>query len=161
MSKGHENAQDRWTGELAQHLRQIPTEYAQASSELKRAQEAFYEVFAGAVADRLNAVLEHLPSSTLVERQRVATWCNQELRRLKLAIRDPHTGHPAILVADLHDAVQDQSRCRFRLQVRDPSGRTRRFPAVDSGPLRLQLMEASPRREPFAKAHTKPPRTRG
>jgi hypothetical protein len=117
---------------------------------------AFREVTAEVLGPRLNAHLNSIPQDTLVEKQALATWLNEQLRAIGLAIKCPKTGLPGILKADFKDSAND-SVSRFRVEVWDP-GRGR-YQSFSSNTLwDLTLMEAPPRRESLSRGFRRPGR---
>ena len=138
------NKEKRWTKEIGKLFASLPKDYPQARKAVGELSHSFHRGLADAIGPGFNAHLQTMPHDTYEEKQAISSWCNHELRNLRLAIRCPRTHRPAILLADLRG--HDDGASRFRLEIRDERGRKIRtyssseLPAVD-------LMEDPPRRE--------------
>jgi hypothetical protein len=111
--------------------------------------EAIHQEIAAALEPTLNKHLHSIDSSHAEAKRRLCTETNRQLRNLGLAIRDHRTGRPAILVADARTASDDKGR--FRLELRDETGRIIRTLSSPTLPDHLELMEDSIREEPLAR----------
>ena len=137
-----------WQKVFSTLLDRLPTDYTAAYPQLLELRSIFHHELASCMQARLNEHLTKLELDSYQQKQGIATWVNQQLREVGLAIRDPKTGRPATLVADTRDANDELGR--FRFDVRDDDGRTRRTFTSNTLPL-LELMEDEVRREAFAK----------
>lgn len=126
----------------------LPADYEEFTAAARALGRCFHCELATAMQPRLNSHLRTLPSDTYAEKQYIATWVNEQLRELGLAIRCPKTGKPANLIADVQ--AGEDSASRFRLDVRtDEGGRTRTFSSRDL--FDLELMEDATRQEPLSR----------
>jgi hypothetical protein len=112
---------------------------------------------ASALVPLFNVHVQSLPAESIQQKRDIASWCNRELHELNLAIRCPRTNKPAILVADTR--YDGDIKGRFRLSVRDEGGHLIRSGSWSDVPT-LELIQASPRLEPFAKRGDSRPRGR-
>ena len=135
------DSQDR--GVLADLPEDYPV-YFKAASELRH---HFHTELAAGLQTRLNRHLQGMAQETYDEKRALATWVNEQLRSLGLAIKCPKTGRPGSLLADFKDSEGDVSR--FRLEVRDEHGGKTRI-VVGRHLAELELMEDAPRQEPLA-----------
>lgn len=103
---------------------------------------------ATALQDVFNARLGEMPKTDYRQKQALASWVNSQLRELGFAIQCPKTGRPAILIADLRDAEDQQGR--FRLEIRTVEGRRIRTMSATELPS-LTLIEDEPRAEGLSK----------
>ena len=149
-----EPEETKWRARFRRMMRDLPADFERAKPLAEAMNRAFHAELATAIGPRLDARLQALPQDTYAERQAVSTWCNQELRNLRLCIRCPKTGRPAILLADI--SGREGAIPRFRLQVRDVQGQiSRSWSAREL--VDFELMEDPPRREGLArwrKTHT-------
>ncbi|HZL26968.1 MAG TPA: hypothetical protein VFC39_10590 [Acidobacteriaceae bacterium] len=114
----------------------------------------FREATAGFLEQRLNEHLKTMAQDTLAEKQTLATWVNEQLRAVGLAVKCPKTSLPGILKADFKDGAND-SLSRFRVKVWDP--RRGRYQSFSSNTLwDLTLVEAPPRRESLSRGFRRP-----
>jgi hypothetical protein len=121
--------------------------YQQVQAALANVRKQVQAAIAETLTPALNAHLDAQPQDTYSEKRHLASWVNHELHQLGLNIRCPLTGLPAILVADRRGDADEPSR--FRLEVRDGTGRKRRTYCSQKLPV-LDLVEEPPRRENFA-----------
>ncbi len=121
----------------------LPASYADAYTLILEKSQQFRAQVASVLAPRLNAHLKTLPQDNYADKQALATWVNNELRQLGLAIRCPKTGKPATLVADSRGQGE---YARFRLDVRGDDGRHLRTMTSTTLP-EFELIEDEPRRE--------------
>lgn len=96
----------------------------------------------------LNQRLRSTPHGTYEEKQSAASWINNTIRPLGLAVRCPNTGRPGIVVADRQGGVDDVGR--FRVEIRDEHGGRARTASSKFLP-DFELMVDLPRPEPLAK----------
>lgn len=123
-------------------------EYVAASKDLALLDNLVREEIAERLAGPLNAYLHTAPQDTHEQRQEIAAWVNAQLRSRHLAIRDPESGWPAILIANRGGKSGNVSR--FWLQTRDQIGKTRRSMGVATLP-DLVLMPDTERVEPLSR----------
>jgi hypothetical protein len=122
--------------------------YAGQVAALRRLRAAFHEEVAEAFAPVFNNALAASPHDDIETKRTLCSAANETLKSLGLAIRDPKTGNPAIVVADFRSADEDAGR--FRLEVREPGGRVIR--TLSSAALvEFELREASIRQEPLSR----------
>jgi hypothetical protein len=131
--------------ELFAHL---PAEYPPAAPRIRQVQRVFYDALTTAVEPLLRAYLNTLPSHSYTDKRALVSWLNRELREeLGLCLRDPATGRPALLSADVRYGGSDESR--FRLEVAEGEGRRKAHTGYDLP--EIKLMRARPRREPLSR----------
>ena len=133
---------------VALALQDLPADYEGRYQALKTFQNEIRTEVAVLLQPVLQEQAAAMPIDTYAEKQHVSTWVNSQLRELGLAIRCPHTGRPAILVADLRDAETQSSR--FRYAIRDERGRQTKTVSSKQLP-DLELMADDPRQESRAK----------
>jgi hypothetical protein len=144
---------DGWRTPKGERLRDLPFEYAECYRALVELSHDFRQEVADVLQPRLNRQLQTMAQDTYEEKRLLASWVNNELHQIGLAIKCPKTGKPATLVADIRGGRTDSSR--FRLDVRNDDGRHIRTVTVNQLP-ELELIEDEPRREGLAR-----PRGRG
>ncbi len=152
MGQEEENSgESKWATLVQSQLARLPAEYAQRYAAASEMRHAFQSKLAESLQESLNEHLKTVPQDTLIEKQALASWVNEQLRLQGLAIRCPKTGLPAILVADFKDA-QSEDISRFRLEVRDP--RRGRYKSFSSGGLfEFTLIEDLPRQESMSRRY--------
>ncbi len=133
---------------VALALRVLPADYEGRYQALKTFQNEIRTEVAVLLQPVLQEQAAAMPMDTYAEKQHVSMWVNSQLRELGLSIRCPHTGRPAILVADLRDAETQSSR--FRYAIRDERGRQTKTVSSKQFP-DLELMADEPRQESRAK----------
>lgn len=133
---------------LRESLAATPNDYSECYKIVSHLLHTFRSDVAALLGPRLNEALKGKPQDTYDEKQALASWVNNELRQLGLAIRDPNSGKPAILVADVKGGVDSPSR--FRFEIRGEDGTRKRTFSSRSLP-ELELMEDELRREPLSK----------
>ena len=144
-----EDVQQRaWRKVFGTLVASLPADYPGFTATAAEMDRCLRSEVAAALQSRLNAHLLSFPHETYAEKQEIASWVNEELRRLGLAIRCPKTGEPAILVADVQGGVDSPSR--FRLEITDKDGRRARTFSSRNLP-ELELREDTVRPEPFAR----------
>jgi len=139
-----QDKQSEWIENTRVLLASLPPDYAASHAEIVAFRHSFQAELAHALQARLNEHIKTAPQDSYEEQHLLATWINRELRLLGLAIKDPKTGRPAIVVVDNQDA--QHAKTRFRLQVRDGSGRQIKTLA-STRMFDLALMEQYPREE--------------
>lgn len=142
--------QEPWQAAIRQRLfASLPEEFAGRYKLVTRINHAFRAELAATLQGSLNDHLAAMPQDSLAEKQALASWVNEHLRLLGLAVRCPKTGLPGTLLADFQDAAHEDTT-RFRVEVRDRTGR--RFKSYTSPSLfDLTLIEDTPRQEPLAR----------
>lgn len=130
-------------------------DYDRLIVELRELSELTRQEMAERLAPALTQRVKSMRQLTYEDKQRVATWINNEIRPLGLAVKCPATGQPGILIVDLGGAAGDVSR--FRVESHDASGkRIRKFLAGELHT--IDLVPAMPRGE--GAARPKSPRLR-
>jgi hypothetical protein len=104
---------------LSSGIRRMPVtpagiDYGAVARQLDDADQRFRRTVAEHLEAAINDHLGNLAQATYAQKQELARWVNNELRRFGLAIKCPKTGLPAILLAD----PGDDDRGRFQLDVR-------------------------------------------
>lgn len=122
--------------------------YPQQVDRLRRLRNAFHDELATVFAPAFNDALQAMTHEDIDAKRALCSAANETLKSLGLSIRDPKTRHPAILVADFRSA--DEEAGRFRLEVREPSGRVIRTLSSPTLP-KFELCEAPIRQESFAR----------
>lgn len=117
---------------------------------LQALRNIFLEELAIVLTQPLNQYLRERVTDDLAERRELASTTNAWLRSLGLAIRCPRTGSPGILVVDFKNP-QHPDVTRFRIEIRDAHGRTRRHYTANALP-DLELIPDTPRAEPLARS---------
>ena len=140
--------QRAWRNAFETLIEGLPEKYLGFASAAQKLENALRTELAAAIQPRLNVHIRSLPHETYAEKQTVASWVNDELRQLGLAIRCPRTGQPAILIADVQGGIDSASR--FRLEIRGIDGsRTRTICSREM--LELEIMVDAIRPEPFSR----------
>jgi hypothetical protein len=123
-------------------------DYSIVFEEAKRTLHSAKQEIIAALTPALNAALAAMPHESYIDKQETASWVNGQLREVGLAVKCPKTGRPGILVADVKGGESEVSR--FRLEIRDKSGRRTRTWSSQGVPT-LELMQDAAREEPLAK----------
>lgn len=119
-------------------MQDLPDEFGQLCDRLRVARRIFHEELGRALASPLTEEAGKRPQDELHEKRTLASWLNDLVRSLGLAIECPKTGKPSTLIADWRDGEQDASR--YRLQIIDDRGRQTRSYTSRSLPV-LKLCE--------------------
>lgn len=152
LREGAEESAERRRTMVRAALAHAPDDYAACQKLVADLSHVFRREIAEVLGPRLNDVIKAMPQETYVEKQALASWVNNELRQLGLAIRDEKTRRPAILVADVKGGVESPSR--FRFEVREDNGTKTRTFTSRTLPT-LELMEDKVRSESFARQSRK------
>lgn len=118
----------------------MPPGFQDSIDDLLAIREIFQRELARAVEPRLNSQIEQMPRSTVDECRLTAARCNEWLRRLGLAIRDPRTGRAGVLLADAKAGHSPDPR--FRIQTRSQGQESRTNVSAEHP--RLELIPAEP-----------------
>jgi hypothetical protein len=147
-SGGAENIESEWRRLTQQLLATLPRDYQSCRRTLAALSHAFRNELAEAFEGHLNTYIQTLPQQTYQERKVIASFVNEELRELGLAIKCPRSGRPAILIADVKNSTDGTGR--FRLESRNDGGHKYRT-RTSSKLFALNLIEDSPRKEGMAR----------
>lgn len=79
---------------------ELPFDFAARRKILIRAFDMAREEIAKAFEPVLNEVAAKMPQATYEEKKELAKWVNAELRRFGLAIKNPHSGKPCLLMGN-------------------------------------------------------------
>lgn len=126
-----------WIVYLRHDLAALPADYEASYAEIVKCRHQFFREISQALEGRLNAHLHTLPRETLAEKRNIATMVNRDLRELNLCVRCPHTGSPAILVADFSGHSDGTSRFRYEM-VSETGRRLKKLASRDVPTLELQ-----------------------
>jgi hypothetical protein len=149
-----ERANEKKLASVKQRIQQelfheLPASYAERYLALTEIRHVFLQVLAENLQNCLNEHLKSIPEDTLAEKQALATWVNEQLRSLGLAVRCPKTNLPGILTADFKDSANNEVS-RFRVEVRNE--RRGRFKSMAVNTLfDLTLMEDAQRQEALSR----------
>jgi hypothetical protein len=127
----------------------LPETYPERYAALQKLRHAFHREIACSLEPVLNSHVAGRPQNSPDERKELATWINQQLRDIGLAVQCPKTKHPASLIVDWQYA-DDPEITRFRFAFRSDSGRSCHGAARRELPY-LQLTEHLPRIESLAR----------
>lgn len=148
-----DSTRDAWKRAFRESIPTKEQEPEQRLNSLSESRRLFYEELANASEAPFNAIMGEKDRGDLESRRALASWANERLRSLGLTVRCPRTGRPGILVVDTRDP--DDTVGRYRIEVREPSGRMIRTLSSRTLP-HLTLMEDSPRGESFARSFRRP-----
>jgi hypothetical protein len=141
-----------WTDKINQELfGSLPPSFPERHQALVEIDHALKAAMAVTIQASLNDYLKTFPQETLEEKRELATWVNEMMRQLGLAVQCPKTKLPGILKADFKDAQHEDSS-RFRMEVRDERRGHGRVQSHNTTRLwDLKVMEAARREEPFTR----------
>jgi hypothetical protein len=126
----------------------LPESFTERIKAMDALRRAFYAELAKRLEPTLNAYAKDQPYTTLEERSELASWINNTVRQLGLALVCPKTQRPAILISDVTGG--SRQKLRFRFQTSEASGkRVRNGMSADLPD--LHLMQAPGRIENFAR----------
>jgi hypothetical protein len=145
-----DNSHDAWRRSLQTALAAAGPDPARQLERLQQVRLAFQQELAAVAEPAFNAVLRSRDEDDLEVRRELASWANELLRSLNLAVRCGRTGRPATIVIDSR-GPEDASG-RFRLELRDADGRVIRTLASKARP-EFSLMPDPPRTESMARSY--------
>lgn len=121
----------------------LPQVYEQRAAALADMNHAFRQELANQLAPALNAKIQDIPHETLEQKEELCRWLSTQIEPLGIAVKDPKTGFPAELKADVGDRI---GIGRFQFRYRK-EGKTVRSQSLNALPV-LQLIDATPSLEP-------------
>jgi len=109
---------ERFRKKVDEELKDLPQEFEERRAALRSMHEVSRSTIAAAFEEALNRKAQGMPRVNYDDKKVVASWVNDELRNLGLALRCPRTGDPALLRANPGGA-----NGRFVIEVSDASGK--------------------------------------
>lgn len=137
---------------IADIFSELPDDPQQRIDSIKAIRNAFYEELARQMSPALNAYVRTMPQNSPEDFKQVAAWVNDLLRETHLRVKEPTSGLPSLIIADVHSGKRSQLP-RYRIEAHRPNMRSVRSNTTYGRLFDVELMPAPTRVETWTRSY--------